>query len=386
MSVLHQRLIAGFDAAFGGKPTLVARAPARVNVIGEHTDYNDGFAMPIAIGQETRVAFRPGGDRLRVAALDFEEEDSVDPTASLTTGGNWRDYVRGIVNEMRKAGVKVPGGKLAIAGSVAKGTGLSSSASLEVALATALLAAAGENWDPVRVALLAQRAECNFVGMRCGNLDQIASVATTRGHALLIDCRSLALQQIALPADSAIMTVQSGVARGLVDGEYNRRREDCERAARILGVPALRDADDAMLNDARAQLDEVAYHCARHIIGDNRRTLGAARALAMGDLAACGRLMRESHFSQAEDFQITVPETDRLAAILNEAIGPQGGARQTGGGFGGAVIGLMPKNRVEAVRRAVLALYRTPQGEAPSVSVDQPAEGAGIVIESRLQA
>ncbi|MCY1670133.1 galactokinase [Novosphingobium sp. SL115] len=374
---LNDRLLSGFAAAFGGAPALVIRAPGRVNLIGEHTDYNDGFAMPMAIGQETRVAFRPAAGPLNVAALDFAEADSFDPAAPSRTGG-WRDYVRGVVAQLVAAGITVPGGDLAIAGTIAKGTGLSSSASLEVAVARAMLEVTGQSWDAVRVALLAQRAECDFVGVRCGNLDQIASAATTSGHALLIDCRTLALRQIAMPDDVAVMIVQSGVVRGLVDGEYNRRREECERAARILGVGALRDADEPLLESARSSFDDLAFLRARHVITENRRTLDAAQALATGDLVRVGALMRESHASQHEDFGITVPFTHALAELMSEAIGPEGGARQTGGGFGGAVVGLMRKDRLAAVREAVLENYRTPAGARPEICEELPAAGAGL--------
>ena len=365
-------------AGFGTHAQIEARAPGRVNLIGEHTDYNDGFAMPVAIGAETRIAFTPEeGAALRVAALDFGEEDVFFPgDVGRYAAGGWRNYVRGVVDELNRAGVTVPGGRLAIAGSIARGTGLSSSASLEVALAHALLGGAGVDWPALDIALLAQRAERGFPGVQCGNLDQIASAATRQGHALLIDCRSLALRQIALPADIAVMIVQSGVERGLVDGEYNTRRAECERAAAFLGVAALRDADDAMLLAARGRLDDLAWHRARHVIGDNRRTLEAAEALGADDLIATGRLMRESHESQALDFGITVPQTDRLAALLNAAIGDEGGARQTGGGFGGAVVAVMRADRVDAVRQAVLAGYPT----APAISVESPADGAGLIV------
>jgi len=373
---LPDRLHAGFVEAFGAAPQITARAPGRVNLIGEHTDYNDGFAMPVAIGSETRVGFTPEpGAALRVAALDFGEQDAFVPAHVQRHDGGWRNYVRGVVDELNKAGIVVPGGALAIAGSIARGTGLSSSASLEVALAHALLAAAGAEWSALDIALLAQRAERGFPGVQCGNLDQIASAATRQGHALLIDCRSLALRQIALPADIAVMIVQSGVERGLVDGEYNTRRAECERAAQYLGVAALRDADDATLTAARGGLDDLAWHRARHVIGDNRRTLEAAEALAAGDLITTGRLMRESHESQAHDFGITVPQTDRLAALLNAAIGAEGGARQTGGGFGGAVVAVMRADRVAAVRDAVIDGYPT----VPAISVEIPADGAGII-------
>jgi galactokinase len=377
---LSARLHAGFVEAFGAAPLIEARAPGRVNLIGEHTDYNQGFAMPMAIGPETRVGFAadPGAD-LHIAALDFGEHDRFAPAhVTRHAGGGWRNYVRAVVDELNRAGVAVPGGRVAIAGSIARGTGLSSSASLEVALAHALLAAVGANWSALDIALLAQRAECGFPGVRCGNLDQIASAATRKGHALLIDCRSLGLHQIPVPGDMAVMIVQSGVERGLVDGEYNARRVECERAARFLDVPALRDADDAMLAAAKGRLDDVAWRRARHVIGDNRRTLQAAEALASDDLIATGRLMRESHRSQAGDFGITVPETDRLAALINAAIGDAGGARQTGGGFGGAVVAVMRADRVDAVRSAVLDGYRTPGGAPPEISVEIPADGANV--------
>ncbi len=378
---LAARLRAGFAEAFGAAPAIESRAPGRVNLIGEHTDYNDGFAMPMAIGAETRVAFTPqAGAPLRVAALDFGEQDAFVPAEVVpSAAGGWRNYVRGVVDELNRAGVAVPGGTLAIAGSVARGTGLSSSASLEVALAHALLAGAGLQWRELDIALLAQRAECGFPGVRCGNLDQIASAATKAGHALLIDCRSLELRPIPLPADIAVMIVQSGVERGLVDGEYNTRRIECERAAAAMGVAALRDADEARLAAVQATLDATTWHRARHVIGENRRTLAAAEALAADDLITTGRLMRESHMSQAQDFGITVPHTDRLAALLNHAIGEEGGARQTGGGFGGAVVAVLRADRVEAVRAMVLADYRTPGGALPSIEVETPAAGAGLV-------
>ncbi len=378
---LNQRLHAGFAAAFGASPLIVSRAPGRVNLIGEHTDYNDGFAMPVAIGAETRVGFtpQPGAD-LRVMALDLGEEDRFAPSGvGALTGGSWRNYVRGVVDELNTAGVVVPGGMLAVAGSIARGTGLSSSASLEVALTHALLLAVGLEWSALDIALLAQRAECGFPGVRCGNLDQIASAATRQGHALLIDCRSLALRQIPLPDDIAVVIVQSGVERGLVDGEYNTRRAECERAAAFLGVAALRDADEAMLMAAKGKLDDLAWLRACHVIGDNRRTLEAAEALSANDLRTTGRLMRESHRSQAQDFGITVAATDQLSALLNTAIGTEGGARQTGGGFGGAVVAVMRRDRVDAVCGAVLASYRTPTGAMPAISIEIPADGAGVI-------
>lgn len=380
-SDLAARLAAGFAAFHGGAPAIVARAPGRVNLIGEHTDYNDGFALPVAIGAETRVALSvEAGASLRVAALDLGEHDTFDPaTVAPVAHGGWRNYVRGVVDELVRAGVPVTGGAIALAGSIVRGTGLSSSASLSVALAHALLAAAGQSWDPVAIALLAQRAECGFPGVRCGNLDQIASAASRSGHALMIDCRTLALAAVPVPDDCAVMIVQSGVRRGLVDGEYNARRAQCEAAAAALGVAALRDADMALLDAAAPRLDRLTQARARHVIGENARVLAAAQALAADDLVACGRLMRESHASQAHDFGITVPQTDRLAELLNALIGAEGGARQTGGGFGGAVVAVLRADRVAAVASRVREAYRTPDGTAPVITIERPAAGAGLI-------
>ena len=382
MSTLQLRLSEGFARHFGGVPDFVVRAPARVNLIGEHTDYNDGFALPLAIGAETRVALRRRGDaEVRVVALNFEEQEDIFlpvPELQKAAKGGWRDYIRGTVAILARAGVDIGGLEMAVAGDVPMGTGLSSSASLEVAVATAVLAATGRREDAKQVALWAQAAENDFVGMRCGNLDQLASAATVEGAALLIDCRSLDLTPVEMPSDAAVMIVQSGVVRGLVEGHYNERRRQCEEAAAILRVPALRDADLGMLEAVASNVDPLVVRRARHVITENDRTVAAAKQLSLGNLNGVGRLMRESHASQRDDFEITVPHTDRLAEIMTKAIGDNGGARQTGGGFGGAVIGLMSIDRVEAVRSQVLSDYRTPSGELPDVRIERACCGASV--------
>jgi galactokinase len=380
---LHHRLLSGFAEAFGGAPDLIARAPGRVNLIGEHTDYNDGFALPIAIGAETQVALRRRPDRaLRICALDFDgarDEVSLGKTPERASEGGWRNYARGVVGVLTARGYRLVGADIAIAGDIPRGAGLSSSASLEVALIRALTAASGERYDAVAAALDAQRAENEFVGVHCGAMDQLASAGGVEGAALLIDCRALTLQPAPMPPDAVVMIVQSGVERGLVDGRYNRRREQCEAAARMLGVKALRDADVPKLNNAAKTLNEKVFRRARHVITENARTLAAADALDVGDLQTVGRLMAESHASMRDDFAITVEPTDRLAALIHAAIGGKGGARQTGGGFGGAVIGLMQEHAVERVREAVLRDYRTPDGNAPDIRIESATAGAGLL-------
>ena len=383
MKGLLPRVTAGFSAAFGGRPDFIARAPGRVNLIGEHTDYNGGFALPMAIGAETQIAIRHTGAEgpARVIALDFEQTDQFVPSAELSRQGeaSWRDYVRGVFAMLSLRGVALPACQIAIAGDIPKGTGLSSSASLEVALTTALLELAGERWTSTEVALIAQAAECEFVGMRCGNLDQLASAATSAGSALLIDCRSLALRAVPIPEDVVVMIVQSGVARNLVEGRYNIRRSECEQAARLLGVDTLRDATTEDLERLGGRASDTVVARARHVIAENGRVLEATAALGAGDMRLVGELIRRAHASQRDDFDITVPATDVLAQIMSEAIGQEGGARQTGGGFGGAVVGIMKNATVEAVREAVLRRYRTPAGRSPDIMVEQACDGAGIV-------
>lgn len=376
---LDRRLRDGFAAAFGGAPDAVARAPGRVNLIGEHTDYNDGFVLPCALGVETRVAVRRRDDRtIRVTACDFgNEADAFDldaPTVRSAAGG-WRDYVRGTIAALRD--LPLDGVDLAIAGDIPRGCGLSSSASLEVAVGLAVTHAARLTVARDRLALAGQRAEHDFAGVRCGIMDQLVSAAAVADAALLIDCRDLSRVAVPFPADAAIAVVQSGVARGLVDGHYNRRRAECAEAARLLGVASLRNAtlDDAML------LPGTVGARARHVASENARTLAAARALGDGELARLGALMADSQRSMRDDFAITVPAVDRLVEIARTAIaatGGGGGARMTGGGFGGAVVVITRRDRIGPVIEAIRRDYRAPDGKPVAMLVDRPCAGASI--------
>jgi galactokinase len=325
------------------------------------------------------VAASPRSDReVHVVAADFGHAiDRFDLTAIGASKLGWADYVRGMIDALQKQGFALGGANLAIAGNLPKGAGLSSSASLEVAVGQAMLALAGTDIDRTRLAQIAQMAECDFVGTKCGIMDQLISAQGKAGKALLIDCRSLALSDVPVPDDVAIMIVHSGVTRGLVEGHYNERRRQCEAAAAAMGVPALRDADLAMLEAAR--LNPVTQARARHVITENDRTLAAARALSAADLEALGRLMAESHASMRDDFEITVPAIDHLVELLQDAIGLEGGARMTGGGFGGACVALLREQRVTEVQTAIEANYRTPDGKPPLVMIERPSAGVGII-------
>jgi galactokinase len=370
-----------FGEHFGADPELVARAPGRVNLIGEHTDYNDGFVLPCAISRQTMVAARRRDDgQVRIVAGDlggvttaFSLSEPIQPDSAAP----WSNYVRGVADGLLEAGLDLPGADLAIIGDMPQGAGLSSSAALENAAGLALAALAGQpDFDRSRLALIGQRAEHRFAGCQCGIMDQLVSARAVAGAALLIDCRSLECAPVSLPDDLAVMIVHSGIERGLVDGEYNLRRQQCEAAARHFGVAALRDL--AVL-PAAGGLDPVAYARARHVVGENARTLAAADALRAGDLASLGALMAGSHAAMRDDFQITLPAIDALVELLQQAIGSAGGARMTGGGFGGAVVALLPVAEVERVRAAVLASYRTPAGEPPLIMIETPAAGASLL-------
>lgn len=383
MNALVDRVRQGFAQAFGGAPDLIARAPGRVNLIGEHTDYNDGFVLPAAIGGQTLVAARQiAARRIDVVATDYQgERDSfpLETEMAHSRDLHWADYVRGMVCAMERSGLRVQGAQLAIAGDVPRGAGLSSSASIAVAIGVALVHLSRLAVDPTDIARMAQSAESDFVGTHVGIMDQLVSARGVAGHALLIDCRTLDCKPVPIPPDAAILIVHSGIERGLVDGEYNARRAQCEAAALALGVPALRDADMQMLDAARARMDGTSFRRARHVITENARTLCAVDALQNGDLAALGQLMAASHASMRDDFEITLRPIDQLVSLLQGAIGNDGGARMTGGGFGGAVVAIVAQDRLEATQAAVRASYQTPDGKLPLILVETAADGASLI-------
>jgi galactokinase len=378
-AALHAHVTATFAAHFDGPPTLVARAPGRVNLIGEHTDYNDGFVLPCAIGPATMVAASKRDDReICIVAADFGGATDIFSLTAISHSKHvWANYIRGMVDALQKSGFALTGANLAIAGNLPKGAGLSSSASLEVAVGQAMLALTGTEIDRTRLAQIAQAAECDFVGTKCGIMDQLISAQGKADHALLIDCRSLQLTDVPIAQDVAIMIVHSGVTRGLVDGHYNERRRQCEAAAAAMGVAALRDADLAMLEAAK--LDPVTHKRARHVVTENQRTLDAAHALRTGDLKTLGRLMAASHISMRDDFEITVPAIDNLVALLKSVIGETGGERMTGGGFGGACVALLGRADIAEVTKAVEAGYKTPDGQLPLIMVERPGNGVSIL-------
>jgi galactokinase len=378
------RTAAAFETAFGTAPTLFVQAPGRVNLIGEHTDYNDGLVLPCAIDYRTAIAAKPRGDRkVRVVAADYGDaldEYDLDAPIGRVDQPMWANYVRGVVEQFVKRGLPMQGMDMAIAGDVPQGAGLSSSASLSVAVGRLFATLPGfEALSPIDIALIAQASENDFVGTKCGNMDQISSACGVEGHALMIDCRSLEVKPVPVPDNAAIMIFNSNVTRGLVDSAYNVRREQCEAAARHFGIPALRDLDLATLEARAGELDPVVLRRARHVVTEDDRVLAAADALQAGDLERLGELMAASHASMRDDFEITVPAIDNLVDIVKNVIGTQGGVRMTGGGFGGCVVAVVPHALVDASRAAVEREYRSPDGKPATIYVCKPAAGAGKV-------
>ncbi|WP_337137825.1 galactokinase [Sphingomonas aquatica] len=360
-----ERATAAYRAAFGEAPARLAYAPGRVNLIGEHTDYNDGFVLPCAIDRGTAVAIGEGADdMIAVVSADYGETDRFDPAAPFALAPGWRTHVRAVAAVLRARGLSVGGMRIAIAGDVPQGAGLSSSASLGVALGAAFDTKG--TLSRTELALVAQAAENDFVGCACGNMDQLIAAHGQAGAALLIDCRSLATTPVPLPDEMALLIVHSGITRGLVDSAYNERRAACEAVAAHFGIAALRDLDSATLAAGEGSLDPVAFRRARHVVSENARTLAMPAALAASDFAAIGALMTASHASMRDDFEITLPEIDRLVATMTAALGGVGGVRMTGGGFGGCVVAITQQALIPDLIAAAMQHFAA-VGRAPGL-------------------
>ncbi|AWX13597.1 galactokinase [Mergibacter septicus] len=357
-----------FAQQFSVAPNLQVYAPGRVNIIGEHTDYNDGFVMPCAINYGTSISGRKRDDHLfRVYAADLDDYDQFYLNQPITKSEKkWQNYLRGVVHFIQQQyPTFIQGADLVICGNVPLSAGLSSSASLEIAVGKFCQLLANLSLTPTELALIGQKAENQFVGCQCGNMDQLISALGQENHLLMIDCRNLTTKAVPFPPNLAIMVINSNVKHDLVTGEYNSRRQQCEMAAKFFNVPALRDVSlDQILAQEKALMviDPLVAKRAKHVISENQRVIDAVNALQQNDIKYLGELMAQSHQSMRDDFEITVPQIDYLVELAQTAIGQLGGARMTGGGFGGCVVAIAPVEKVEAVRKIIAENYQQKTG------------------------
>ena len=376
-----------FRREFGRAADAVAFAPGRVNLIGEHTDYNDGFVLPMAIEQGIAAAFTPNRDgMLRVHAADFQETREIpidDLRHEPAVAPGWFRYVVGMAAVWGTTPHPLTGVDIALASTLPVAAGLSSSAALQLSIARTLAAAAGVDWEPRVAAAAAQRSEHLFTGVACGIMDQMAVACGREGAALLLDCRTLATQPVPLPASARVVIVYSGVGRSLAGSAYNERRAACERAVAAIqqldaSVRALRDVDATTLGRASALMDDVAFRRASHVVAEIARPHQFAAALGRHDLVAAGRLMNESHRSLRDLYEVSSPELDLLVSLALEQEGCFG-SRLTGAGFGGCTVALVGDAAVPAFSAAVADRYRTTTGLEPRVIVSRPSAGVRIV-------
>jgi galactokinase len=377
-----------FEQRYGRAPRWIVAAPGRVNLIGEHVDYNDGFVLPMAIDRYcVFAAAEATGDNATVFSVATDDEIAISLSApnKNPAHGHWSNYVAGVIAGCMRRGMRPTGFQAVIESGVPFGGGLSSSASLEVATATLFEAMTGTTLDPVEKALLCQTAEHEYAGVPCGIMDQFASVMGRPDHLMLLDCRSQRIEHVPLvDANITVLIINTNVKHELSGGEYAQRRAQCESAARKLGVRALRDATMAQLDAKRAQLDPIEFRRARHIISEIARTTEAAAALKAGDWRRVGRLMYESHDSLRDDYEVSCRELDVLVSLARQ-IGPTGGvigSRMTGGGFGGCTVSLVETAKVDEVAQNLAKRYRVEMGIEPSLLTSRPSRGAHVVQTS----
>ena len=377
----YQRVKQSFHSHFGQAPAFIVRAPGRVNLIGEHTDYNDGFVFPMAIDRATWIALRPRGDR-QVFAISTDMDDrrqfALDDLRRPRQN-EWIDYLIGVAWALQERGCQLAGWDGVVSGDVPIGSGLSSSAALELAVARAFHEVSDFAWDAAAMALTCQRAENEWLGVKCGIMDQMICAAGMTDRALMIDCRSLEARSAPLPPGTVVVILDTGTRRGLVDSQYNQRREQCEAAARHFGIPALRDMDSGGFQARQHELSPIIRQRARHVISENRRTLLAHDAMQAGDAAALGQLMIESHISLRDDFQVSSPALDAIVDCAN-ADDSCYGARMTGAGFGGCAVALARADASQAFVQRVSAAYQAATGHAPTLYITGACAGASTVF------
>jgi galactokinase len=377
-----------FQKQYGQTPRWIVAAPGRVNVIGEHTDYNDGFVLPMAIERYTLIAAAPSGSRniqLRTTVNDQLAAIDIPKPLKPFPKGTWANYPGGVLAGFLARKLDPGGFNALIHSTVPLGGGLSSSAALEVATATLLEVITGHTLEPVEKALLCQKAEHKYAGVPCGIMDQFISVMGQPNQLLLLDCRTRKTELVPMSDPSvALLIVNTNVKHELGSGEYAKRRAQCETAAKILGVSSLRDASAAALEAAKGRMDGVVYRRARHVIGEIERTLRAAKGIQASDWSGVGELMYESHRSLRDDYEVSCGELDVVVEIAR-GIGQKGGVfgcRMTGGGFGGCTVALVKTKSVDAISKKIGESYEKQTGIKATAFVSRPAAGATVIKKS----
>ncbi len=382
---LAAHIAAEFQKHYGRAPRWIVAAPGRVNVIGEHTDYNDGFVLPMAIERYAIMAADAAAAPGKISIYDthFKENTTVDVSAPVTKGQpKWSNYIRGVLAGFQNRGVTIPALDVAFMSTVPLGGGLSSSAALEVATATLLEAITGQKFDPVEKALLCQKAEHDFAGVPCGIMDQFISVMGKESNLLLLDCRTRKTELVPMTdLTVAVLIINTNVKHELGSGEYAKRRAECEQATKILGVASLRDATADQLEKAKGRMSEVVYRRARHVIGEIERTVHAAEGIRQSNWPTIGQLMFASHYSLRYDYEVSCKELDVVVKITEDIGSKRGvyGCRMTGGGFGGCCVALVKTDTVDAITKKITADYKARTGIEAAIFASRPAAGATII-------
>ena len=374
--MLKDKVINEFISQYGNSPEFIVRAPGRVNLIGEHTDYNDGFVFPMAIDRAVWIALRPSSSaKVFVHSTDFQESIEFNLNQFEHTKENWGEYIKGVAWSMIQHGYKLQGWEGVVLGDVPLGAGLSSSAALELATARAFSVISDFKWEPAKMARICQFAENKWVGVNCGIMDQLISAVGIKDHAVLIDCRSFDFQAFPLPANTTFIILDTSTRRGLVNSAYNERRQQCEAAANFFGVQALRDVSVQTFQQNASGLDKNVQKRARHIITENRRTLDASEALKTGNSQVLGELMNQSHESLKYDFEVSSNELNIIVELARKQPGCFG-ARMTGAGFGGCAIALVNSSKIENFAQKVKFEYTKVTGLESIIYVCQASNGA----------
>lgn len=382
MNAMHQQVLRVFQSKFGAPPAFVVRAPGRVNLIGEHTDYNDGFVMPMAIDRATWIALRPrADDTVSLYSIDHEATATFQISTVTKEAMSWREYPKGVTHVLREAGLPLRGWEGVTVCDVPMGAGLSSSASYELAVARAFSAVSGFPWVADQMARHCQRAENAWVGVNCGIMDQMISACGEAGQAVLIDCRSLERLAVPLPERTLVVILDTTTRRGLVDSAYNERRSQCQAVAQHFGVRALRDVPIELFNQRAGELEAVARRRARHVITENQRTLEAATVMRKGDAVRLGQLMNESHDSLRHDFEVTNRELNLIVDLARSQPSCLG-ARMTGAGFGGCAMALIQQEGAMKFSAAVTEAYARATGLATAIYMTPAMAGASMEATS----